>query len=230
MTSSRAGAGGAGDGVDLGDAGVERLGRGGADGAAGRHAHVGDDDVGAGAGHGARLVGGEDVGRGQEVEGVGGGDHVDLEAVAHAGLLEGGAHGAVEEADGGEVLHAGEAEVLQLAQEGVEEEEGVGAVDAGEDRGVADDGEHLGGHLLDDLVGVAEGEEAGGGAAAGHAVAAGVVDDDEVDAAGLLALGREAGAGAAADDGLARGDEGLEALEDLGAGNGGHDQPSVMPR
>ena len=56
---------------------------------------------------------------------------------------------------------------------------------------------------LDDLVGVAEGEQAGGGAAAGHAVAAGVVDDDEVDAAGLLALGREAGAGAAADDRLA---------------------------
>ena len=93
--------------------------------------------------------------------------------------------------------------VFSSREEGVEEEEGVGAVDAGEDGGVADDGEDLGGHLLDDLVGVAEGEEAGGGAAAGHAVAAGVVDDDEVDAAGLLAFRREAGAGAAADDGLA---------------------------
>ena len=65
------------------------------------------------------LVGVEDVGRGQEVERVGGGDHVDLEAVAHAGLLEGGAHGAVEEADGREVLHAGEAHGLQLGEERV---------------------------------------------------------------------------------------------------------------
>ena len=37
----------------------------------------------------------------------------------------------------------------------------------------------------------------------GHAVAAGIVDDDEIDAAGLLAFGGEPGAGAAADDRLA---------------------------
>ncbi len=72
--------------------------------------------------------------------------------------------------------------------------------------------QHLVRHLADDLVGVAVGEQAGERAAPGHAVAARVVDDDQVDAAGLLALGRQAGAGAAADDRPARGDLGAEAL------------------
>ena len=40
-----------GDRVDLGDALLERLGRLGADGAAGRDPHMRDDDVGAGLGH-----------------------------------------------------------------------------------------------------------------------------------------------------------------------------------
>jgi hypothetical protein len=51
-------------------------------------------------------------------------------------------------------------------------------------------------------------------AAAGHAEAARVVDDDEVDAAGLGALGGDAGAGAAADDRLAGIDLGTEPGED----------------
>ena len=59
------------------------------------------------------------------------------------------------------------------------------------------------GHVDDDRVGVAVGQQPGERAAAGHAVAAGVVDDDQVDAAGLGALGREARARAGADDRLA---------------------------
>src|SRR5581483_1263501 len=58
---------------------------------------------------------------------------------------------------------------------------------------------------------------AGGRAAAGHAVAAGIVDDDEVDAARLLALGRQPGAGAAADDRDAAPHQVLELREDRGA-------------
>ena len=38
------------------------------------------------------------------------GDQVDLEPVAHAGLLEVRAEDAVDQADGREVLHAGEAD------------------------------------------------------------------------------------------------------------------------
>ena len=65
---------------------------------------------------------------------------------------------------------------------------------------VAHDRQHLGRHLHDDRVGVAVGHQPGQRAAAGHPVAAGVVDDDQVDAAGLGELRREAGAGARADD------------------------------
>ena len=50
-------------------------------------------------------------------------------------------------------------------------------------------GQHFAGHLHHDRVGVAVGHHAGKRAAAGHAVAAGIVDDDQVDAAGFLAFG-----------------------------------------
>ena len=85
----------------------------------------------------------------------------------------------------------------------VGDHERVGAVDAGQHRRVLHHRQHLVRHLADDLVGVAVGQQAGERAAPGHAVAARVVDHDQVDAAGLLALGRQAGAGAAADDRLA---------------------------
>ena len=104
----------------------------------------------------------------------------------------------------------------------VGDHERVGAVHAGQHRRVLHHRQHLVRHLADDLVGVAVGEQAGERAAPGHAVAARVVDDDQVDAAGLLALGRQAGAGAAADDGLAGGDLGAEAVEQGLAGDAGH--------
>ena len=65
------------------------------------------------------------------------------------------------------------------------------------------------------VVGVAIGEQAGKRAAAGHAVSARVVDDDEVDAARLLALRRQAGARAAADDRHPIADHGLESVEEV---------------
>ena len=95
---------------------------------------------------------------------------------------------------------------FRSARNGSRSMNGIGAVDAGEHRRVLDDRQDLARHLEDDLVGVAVGQQAGQRAAAGHAVAAGIVDHDQVDAAGLLAFRREAGAGAAADDRLAAGD------------------------
>ena len=84
------------------------------------------------------------------------------------------------------------------------------------------DGEHLAGHVDDDLVGVAVREQAGERAAAGHPVAARVVDDDQVDPAGLLAFRREAGARAAADQRPAGRDLGAEALEERLSSDAGH--------
>ena len=62
------------------------------------------------------------------------------------------------------------------------------------------DRQHLAAHLHHDRVRVAVRHQPGQRAAARHPVAAGVVDDDQVGAALLGALGREAGAGAGADD------------------------------
>ena len=66
-----------------------------------------------------------------------------LEPVAHAGLLQVGAERAVDEPDRREVLHAGEAEVAELAQEAVGEHERVGAVHAGQHRRALDHRQHL---------------------------------------------------------------------------------------
>ncbi len=79
------------------------------------------------------------------------------------------------------------------------------------------DRQHLARHVDDDRVGVAVGHQPRERAAARHAVAAGVVDDDQVDAAGLGALGREAGARACADHRPAARDRRLQPRERLGA-------------
>ena len=92
---------------------------------------------------------------------------------------------------------------LHLVEEHVHLAERIGAVDAREHRRVLDHRQHFGRHLHHDRVGVAVGHQPGERAAPGHAVAAGIVDDDQIDAAGLLAFRREARAGAAADDRLA---------------------------
>ena len=141
-------------------------------------------------------------------------DDVDLELIAHAGFFEGLPHLAVEEADGRKVLDAGKAERAKLVEEQPRDDEGVGAVDAGQHRRPLHDRQHFIGHLLDDLVGVAVRQQPRGAAASRHPVAARVVDDQQIDPAVFLALRREAGAGAAADDRLAAGDLLAEALED----------------
>ena len=119
-----------------------------------------DDDVGAGLGHGGRVVLVEDIGRRQQVLGVRQRDHVDLQPVGHAGFLEIGAEGAVDQPDGREVLDAGEADRLELRRGMVEQAERIGAVDAGQHRRVRDHRQDLAGHLDDDLVGVAIGQQA----------------------------------------------------------------------
>jgi len=73
------------------------------------------------------------------------------------------------------------------------------------------------GHVEHDVVGVAVGHQPGQRAAAGHAVAARVVNHDQVDTAGLFALGRQARAGAAADNGLAASDLVAQAGQQVGA-------------
>ena len=201
---------------------LQRKGGLGADRAAGGQAHVGDHDVGPGLGHGAGLGLVEHVRGRQHVLGTGEADHLHLEPVAHAGLLQIGPDPAVEETHGREVLHAREAQRLQLVEEVVEEAERVGAVHPGQHRRVPHHRQHLARHLDHDVVGVAVGHQSGERAAARHAIAAGIVDHDEVEPARLLALGGEPGPGPAADDRLAARDHGAEALQNGRASDSWH--------
>ena len=196
---------------------VEGQGRRPADGAAGREPDVADEDVGTGGRHRPRVVLAEDVRRREQVERGGRPDEIDLELVAHAGLLEVLAEHAVDEANRREVLDARDPQPAQVLEERLGLEERIGAVHAGEDRGVADGRDHLGGHVANDLVRVAVREEPRERAAAGHPVAARVVDHQEVDAPVLLGCRRQAVAGAAAEDGLAAIDLATQPGDDVGS-------------
>src|SRR5690606_13237918 len=109
--------------------------------------------------------------------------HVDFQAVAHAGLFQVLTELAIKEADGGKGLHAAKAGRVDIAQKELHHAEGIGAADACEDWRVLDDGNHLAGHVHHNGVGVAVRHHAAQRAAASHAKAAAVVDDQEVDAA-----------------------------------------------
>ena len=118
-----------------------------------------DDDVRAGLRHRLGVVGGEDVRSGEHVLGVREGDQFDLERVGHARLLEIGAHDPVDQSDSREILHARKAQTLEVVEKRVEQAEGIGAVDAGENRRVLDHRQHFPRHVPHDLVGVAVGEQ-----------------------------------------------------------------------
>ena len=135
-----------------------------------------------------------------------GGNPIDFELKPHPGFLEIRPKVAVDQADRGEILDAGEAELLQFAQELVANYKWIGPANAGQHWRVLHRGKHFVRHLLHDLVGVAEGHQAGERTAAGHAVAPGVVDHDEIDSARLFALRADARPRTAADDWQAGGD------------------------
>src|SRR5699024_11755288 len=97
--------------------------------------------------------------------------------ISHSGLLEVGTEGPLDEPDGGEVLHPGEACALDVVEEGAHDADGIGAVDTGQHRRVLDHRKHLVRHLHHDGVRVAVGHQAGQRSAAGHPVPPGVVDD-----------------------------------------------------
>jgi len=84
---------------------------------------------------------------------------------------------------------------------------------------VIDDREHFPRHLHDDVVGVAVCEQARKGSSTRHPVTPGVVDDNDVDAAGFFALGRQSGACAASDDRDVPVSFGVQPVEDLCSGD-----------
>ena len=103
------------------------------------------------------------------------------------------------------------------------EHERIGAVDACQHRRAFHHRQHFLRHVLDDLVGIAIGEDAGERAAPRHAVAPRIIDDDEIDAAFFLALGGKASAGATADDRFLARNHAVEFFKELRAFKAGHE-------
>ena len=157
-------------------------------------------------------------------------DHVDLQGVTHSSLLEVGAHDTIEQADGGKVLHPREPGGLQFDKELRHQHERISAVHARQYWGRADDRKNLPCHLHDDLVGVAVGEQSGRRAPSCHPIAAGVVDDDQIDAARFLAFGRKPGSGPAADNGNTLFDHGAKLLHDRSSLDARHGWPRRVCR
>lgn len=220
---------------------VESLARGGTNGATGCEAHVCDENVGAGGGHLLRLLDVEHVRRREEIHLVGGAHHVHLEIIRHARLLQVGTELAVNQADSRKVLHAGEAEVAQLAEEVVGVEERIRAANAGNHRRVVDDGQNFLGlmdcqlvhysretgvyglslddgsthHVEHNVVCVTIWHQSRERTATGHAKTTAIVNDYEVAAAGLDELGRETDTSASANNGLSLGDLPPQVAQDL---------------
>ena len=92
---------------------------------------VADQHVGAGARHCRGLRRFEHVGRGQEVARSRLGDHLDFAVVSHAGFFEAGAEAAVDQADGGEILHAAEAKPRDFVEKDIHLAEWIGTAHAG---------------------------------------------------------------------------------------------------
>ena len=158
------------------------------------------EDIRPGFGHEGGLFRVKDIGRGEQVQLIGLAHELDLEPVAHAGLLEVLSELAIIEPDGGEVLDSGEAHLLQLWEKDVHDPEGVGSTNPGQHRSVFHNRQHLAGHIHHDGVGVSVGKQPGQRAPSCHSKASGVVDDDQVHAALFTELGGDAGACARADN------------------------------
>ena len=179
---------------------LEFPGRFGADVAAGGQPHVGNDDVRPGASHRLGFGGDERVGRGQQILLPGEADHFDFLVEAHARLFEIDAKRSVDQADGGKVLHAGKADRLDLIEKDVHQAKRIRPTDPGKHRRFADDGQDFLRHLHDDAVRIPVGHHPRKRPATRHPKPTRVVDDNEIDAAGLLTLGRQTRTRPAADN------------------------------
>ena len=123
-------------------------------------------------------------------------DHVNFQTVTHAGLFQILTEYAVNQTNGREVLNTAETLILQLLQVNVHNAERVGTAYAGENRSFLYHRQNLSTHLNHNLVGIAVGQQACQRSAAGHSVASGVVNNQDVCTAGFTALCGDSGSGA----------------------------------
>ena len=131
-------------------------------------------------------------------------DAVDFPGEAHSRLFQAEAKIPIDQADGREVLDPGKAQRTQLGQDDFGNHERIGRADAGQNRSALDGGQDLVGHFPNDGVGVSIRHQPCQRPAAGHPEPARIVDHDQVDSPGFLALGAQARACAAADQRTSR--------------------------
>ncbi len=173
-------------------------------------AHVRNDHVGPRPRHRHRFIGGKHIRRGQHVALMGFADHVDFKPIAHAGLFKVLAEHAIKQANRRKILHPGKAQRLQVIKQMIHDRKGIRAVHPRQHRRMPHDGQHLARHFLHNVIGIAIGQQPRQRAPPRHAVAPGIIDDDEVNPARLLAFGRKPRARPAADNGLALGNHAAE--------------------
>ena len=183
---------------------------------------MGNQHIRARLGHRPGLVGVEDIRAGEHLQLAGLTDHLHLQPIAHPRLFQIGPHHPVDQPDRWKVLHPVEAHTLQLAQEVGHQPEGVGAAYARQHRCIHHHRQHFPRHLHDNRVGIAVGHHPGQAAPPGHAIAPGIVDDNQVHPAPFAELGGDACARARADNRAARSHFGAQATQGFSARNVGH--------
>jgi hypothetical protein len=122
----------------------------------------------------------EDIRAGKQVQIMRSRNHLNFLGVSHAGFLETLAEAAIDQPHRRKVLHSGKAELFQVAKKQIHDAKRIGSTDAGQYRCLADDGQYFAGHLHDNGVRVPVRHEASQRSSPNHAVAARIVDDDEV--------------------------------------------------
>jgi hypothetical protein len=145
--------------------------------------------IGSGPRHFTRLLFIEYVRTGEQAELVRPGDHLDFRGETHTGFFQVQTEHSIDEANGRKILNPHEPRLAQLTQKDIHQPERGGTADAREHRRMPHNRQDLARHVQD---------------ASRHPDPPGIVDDDQICATRLSALGREARAGT--DEKMAAGD------------------------
>lgn len=156
--------------------------------------------IGSGLHHFTRLLFIEYVRTGEQAELVRPGDHLDFRGETHTGFFQVQTEYSIDEANGRKILNPREPCLTQLTQKDIHQPERGGTADAGEHRRMPHNRQDLTRHVQDDCIGTAS----------RHPEPPGIVNDDQICAARLGALGREARARAGSDEKMAARDGGYK--------------------
>ncbi len=131
---------------------------------------------------------------------MGQGDHLHFLVIAHAGPFDIVPEHPIKQAHRGEILHAGKTHLFQLLEEYGHQPERIRSADAGKHRDVFYNRQHFSSHLHHNAIGIPIRHQAGQRASPGHAIPAGIVNNDQVCTADFRKFRGDAGTSPAPDD------------------------------